>query len=365
MASKSPEADSQEGPQTIAHGLRIAVPASSERLGFKASGPTDLNLKAFSSTGPGPAPLGHMAPSTAATGTLNAETMHGESLIPSDTVSSSFFHLPLDLRHKIYKLCFIQSHKDIVDVGVEDGLIHPDYLLPLALVLTNRQMKAEITQIYFETVVARVFARELGITRWGNRWEKQFHIKSPYNERLARLVLCAPQTQSIRRWCLHFFCLWSEFEEQSRYRWVDGITSQLAKNGSTISSFVVQTPCLCSCIPKGSYMERYTIEKWTMDIRPVLARLSPLPVGGTVNFVPCRQARLRPCPIRKCKALIDSLDDLANITESKTAANNEAPPEPRKELLNRKIAGESDNGWMESETTVYAQLYFIRTAKFS
>ncbi|KAL8685383.1 MAG: hypothetical protein Q9218_007794, partial [Villophora microphyllina] len=263
----------------------------------------------------------------------------GESLQPAYRSPISFFHLPRELRDKIYESSFVPTHQ--INPNYWHYIVYTDHALPITLLLTNKLMNMEATDKYYHIVFAR-----FNITNVAPLcWEKEFYVRRLFQEPWTKRAVVAPAAGKIRHWCLHLSRLW-QYEEHRKNRQnkrIDGIVSQLQKSAN-IRLLVISIPCLCSQDYEGhgDRKAKYTMQTWTKIILPVLQRFSTLHIGGVVYFVPCRMDGFPPCPLRKCKALVDLLDDIANTMEGRTStatANQKHASKARKELAGQKLVG--------------------------
>ncbi|KAL8719584.1 MAG: hypothetical protein Q9181_008045 [Wetmoreana brouardii] len=240
---------------------------------------------------------------------------------------NGILRLPPEIQCKIYELAMIPGSTRSPHWSASHTKTHFDYLLPQALMLTSRQVKAEVTQYYFEKVYTHIFVNNLC------RNEPYFLTMDSSGGPLTKRAVLVPPPTSIKCWCLHLVCNWKrdqehDSDESFRKNLIDSIVSLLAKSGQAIKSLVVQIPCLCS---RAEWVRNktFTLDSWAATILPPLLRLSPLRIGGTVAFVPTRQEPFPACPLRRCKALIDHLEDLSDTIEGKTAAANGDPQAQR------------------------------------
>lgn len=243
-----------------------------------------------------------------------------------------FFDLPLEIRHKIYKLC-LKPGEGFPRWTPAQTNIYFDRTLSMPLMLVDHKIAADVTQNLFETVYTRIF---LTNARKPMLEKVDVDIPSIHGDALSRYVLLPPPT-SIRCWCLHIVWLWRDFAPAEREQILDDIVSLLAKGQDVIKSLVVAIPCLCSQDPRKK-STRYTVETWKEMVMPILERLSPLRIPGLITFVPMREEHFPPCPLRRrCQALVGHLEDLINNIEGRDSpADDES--QPKRERMSGKGA---------------------------
>ncbi|KAL8895127.1 MAG: hypothetical protein Q9207_008294, partial [Kuettlingeria erythrocarpa] len=230
-------------------------------------------------------------------GNAQGECQSSLIYIPIDSTPmepTSFMTLSLELRLNIYDYALEAgkpNHPSNWSTLFSIGNIPvvPDKKMSIALLLASKQISLEASQRYWSTTTY-----QLPIQHFELRLLFVWTIITPGYRDDSPLV-----------------------SKEDRLLLYDALVSMLWKI-SSIQSFKLVIPCLCNRT-YGWDDPRLTPDAWSSILLPILQPLlSHLRIKRSVAFVPTSQEWFPPCPLRRCKALVQNLQGVKSTVEGDT-----------------------------------------------
>ncbi|KAL8923890.1 MAG: hypothetical protein Q9208_004326 [Pyrenodesmia sp. 3 TL-2023] len=284
-----------------------------------------------------------MAAMAASSGDCQALCQPASTRTPTEPVSrepTSFMILPPELRQKIYNYTFRPGFSYSRSTHGEGSTlgklwVHIRQGIPIPLLLTSKHLYQEVSQYYWSTTTFLIN------TQWyespkeytDSQCAQMKHLQDIFTP-VCKLPVQLWETRLLFGWIIpitdydYGYDYYDEWGNEQKRLLHDALLWMLSKQTATIRHLQLIIPCLCSRAYGWERSERLTPETWSSNFVPILQPLlSQLRIEGTLTFVPTCQESFPPCPLKKCKALVDYLKDVKSIVEGDSPVTTECPTE--------------------------------------